>query len=139
MLLPDQIVTYWDLFKEQIERNPPPISDHGPYDINNILLSVLAGGMQAWILNEKDGESVGFVLTTILRDASGVSTLLIYNALILGPAKQSLWLNALETLVKYGKARGCSKISSFIANQKLIALFKEHGVSTEFVYINQSI
>ena len=139
MLLPEQTTQYWGIFKRQIEDSPPPIADYGPYNINNILTSIMMGGMQLWVLKDTTDELVGFVLTTILRDVSGVSTLLIYNAAILGAARQNLWLEGLETLIKFGRNRGCAKIASFVCNEKLISLAKDKGLDSQFVFINYNI
>lgn len=138
MLLPEQVSEYWGFLKGGIDDDPPPIADNNYFNINNILSALLAGSMQGWFVQE-EGENVGFILTTILYDISGVNTLLIYSASIHSVSKKDSWLDAFDTLIKFGRHKGCTKIGAFIANEKLIKLAADSGYDTGFRFVNYDI
>lgn len=140
-LLPDQVANYWTAFVDNIGDNMPPHADYGPYDMNNVLESIMMGGMQLWLIVEKEDQTkpLGFVLTTILRDVSGVSTLLVYSCVFFTKIRGSIIREGLKTLIKYGKGRGCSKIASFISNDKMLDACKSYGIDTRFVFVNYNI
>lgn len=138
-LLPNQISDYWDLMKGDIASNPPPQADYGPYDSNRILYALMVGMMQCWLVNDKEQKTKGFVLTTVLSDVSGVRTLLIYNAIVLENASTSLWSEGWDTLVTFARTRGCSKIGSFIQNEKIIAMLEKQDFETRFVFVHKNI
>lgn len=138
-LLPSQISDYWPLMKKDIEDSLPPIADYGPYDLNNILYKMMAGFIIVWLVVDKEQKTKGFVTTTILSDASGVRTLLIYNAIAIENAPLSIWKEGYETLRKYANSKGCSKIGAFIQNEKILQLLGEFDVDTRFVFAHKNI
>jgi hypothetical protein len=138
-LLPSQISEYWPLMKGDINDSMPPIADWGPYDSNNILYALSAGLMQCWLVNDKEQKTKGFVTTAILRDISGVSTLLIYNAIVLENTSISDWSSGYDTLVKFASSKGCSKIGGFVQNEKILALLQDHDFETRFIFAHRNI
>lgn len=133
-LLPNQISDYWPLMRDHINDSLPPTGDYGPYDMNNILFALLSGGMQLWAVTDKDAHMKGFVVTTVYQDVSGVRTLMIYNAVALEKGPLSDWTCGIETLKKFGRSRGCSKLGAFVANPKILEAIKEYDAELRFVF-----
>lgn len=129
-LLQTQVAEHWSLFRDHINDSLPPIADYGPLDMNNILHRLMLGGAVLWQVVNEEREMVGFIVTTILRDMSGVSTLLIYSSVILMNSPVKYWTECAETLRIYAKDKGCSKIVAFTSNEKLLTLLKEEGAET---------
>lgn len=138
-LLPDQISDFWPLLKGHIEDSLPPTGDWGPYDLNNILYHALAGYAQIWLYNNKEGVNQGFIVTTIMSDISGVRILLIYNIVVIDKSAKVDWMQELETLKKFAHSKGCSKIGSYVMNQKILNIVKEHEVETRFVFAHMNV
>jgi hypothetical protein len=49
------------------------------------------------------------------------------------------WIKEFETLKVFARASGCSKISAFIVNEKILALLKDSEVDTRFVYAHVNV
>ena len=138
-LLPDQISDFWPLLKVHIEDSLPPTGDWGQYDLNNILYNALAGYAQIWLYNSKEGVNQGFIVTTIMNDISGVRTLLIYCIVVIDKTAKVNWMQELETLKKFAHSKGCSKLGSYVMNQKILDIVKEHEVETRFTFAHMNI
>ena len=141
-LLPEQVSNYWPLFKGHIEDTVPPTADYGTYDTNNILYSLMFdyNHTKLWLCNDdKDRHNIGFVITTIMRDISGVNILLIYNMVVIDKEAKVNWLMELETLKKHAWGLGCSKIGAYVMNSKILDIVKEYEVETRFVFANLNI
>ena len=138
-LLPSQVSDYWPLMKKDIEDSLPPIADWGPYDLNSILYSMMIGMMQVWLVNDKEQHTKGFVTTVILRDVSGVNTLLIYNVIAIENAPMSIWSDGYGTLRAYALSKGCSKIGAFVQNEKILKLLGEQDFETRFIFAHKNL
>ena len=133
-LLPEQISNMWPLLKGHIEDSLPPTADYGQYDTNNILYSLLTGNAQLWLFQNDKLESQGFVVTTIMSDISGVKTLLIYNMIVIDKEAKVDWLKEFATLRLFANSKGCSKLGSYIRNQKMLDVVKDYEVDTRYVF-----
>ena len=138
-LLPNQVSDHWELLKKDIENSLPPIADYGPYDLNALLYSCMVGAMQVWLVQDKEQKNKGFVTTSILRDVSGVSTLIIYNAIMVENTPVSDWASGYDTLVTFARSKGCAKIGAFVMNEKILAILKDHDFETRFVFAHKNI
>jgi hypothetical protein len=138
-LVPSQVSEYWSLMKKDIEDSLPPIADWGPYDLNNVLYALSVGLMQCWLVNDEEQKTKGFVTTAILRDLSGVSTLIVYNVIVLENTPISNWSSGYDTLTKFAHSKGCSKIGAFIQNEKILALLKDQDFETRFTFAHKNI
>ncbi len=138
-LIPSQISNYWPLLKGHIEDSLPPTGDYGDYDINSILYHALAGLAQVWIYHNENQESQGFLITHISTDISGVKTVVIYCAIIIDKTAKVDWEAEFNTLKIFANSRGCSKMASYVSNEKAINALKEYDVETRFVYANINI
>jgi hypothetical protein len=138
-LLPNQVSEYWPLFKGHIEDSMPPTGDWIPYDMNLVLFHLIAGDANLWILKDKEHNVDGLVLTTIYNDISGVRTLMLNNVVVVNKKAKVNWQIEFDTLKKYAYSKGCTKIGSFIMNQKLLDILKEHDVETRFTFAHINI
>lgn len=132
-ILPTQVSDFWDLIKGNLYL--PPQADYGPYDINRVFAGLQAGVVQGWlVVGEEDRRQKGLILTTILNDISGVSSLLIYSVSMFENGPQSDWASGVETLKAFARGNGCAKLCTFVMNDKVIELLKKHDVETRFVF-----
>lgn len=138
-MLPEQVSDMWPLLKGHIEDSLPPTADWGQYDINNILFNILTGYAQIWLFKDSEQRNQGFVTTTILKDISGVNTLIIYNCIIIDKDMKVDWMKELKTLKDYAHSRGCSKIGSYVINPKILDIIKDYEVETRFVFAHMNI
>jgi hypothetical protein len=138
-LLPSQASDYWIILRDHINDSLPPIADWGPYDMNQILYSLMIGNMQCWLDMNKEQILNGFVITTIMSDISGVRTLLLYNVVVLNKDAKTDFNSCYETLRLFALSKGCSKIGAFVMNEKVLALLQEHDVETRFVFAHKNL
>jgi hypothetical protein len=137
-LLPEQISEFWPLLKGHIDDTLPPTGDYGSYDVNKILYNLLFGYAQLWLYNEGEVNK-GFIVTTIYDDISGVRSLIIYSMVVIDKTAKVDWQGEFETLRKYANSRGCSKVCSFVRNDKIVKALKEYGIDTQFTFIYTNI
>lgn len=141
-LMVEQIGNFWPLLKGHIEDSVPPTADYGTYDSNNILYHLLfdINTTKLWLCNDdKDQHNIGFLITTIMHDISGVNILIIYNMVVIDKEAEINWLKELDTLKKYAWSKGCAKIGAYVMNQKLLDVLKDNNVETRFVFANLNI
>jgi hypothetical protein len=135
LMLPSQTIDFWPMLEGHIERSLPPTASTPGADVNQVLYSMMVGKVRCWLLNNDKQETKGFILTTIFRDIIGVDTLLIYMAVMFDATYKLDFQGEFDTLKKYAASQGCSRISSFIANSKLIDALKAQGMNTSFTYV----
>lgn len=137
-LLPTQVPDFWEVIRPDLEENMPPISDYGPYDMNNILYGLMTGMMVCWIYTDREQRMQGFLITTVLKDLSGVKSLLLYSIVLY--TKESVdWRHEFETIKKHARSMGCAKIAAFILNKEVLKVLEENNVETRFVFANVNI
>jgi hypothetical protein len=84
---------------------------------NNILESLLAGGMDCWMAYsiENGKNKISLIATTTVSEdlCSRTRSLLVYTVYGVSPATGKDWQEGFDALAKYGKSRGCSRIIAY--------------------------
>mgnify|MGYP000856885733 CR=1 FL=1 len=138
-ILPVQTSDYWDLIKGDIAASMPPIADWGPYDPNQVLYALMVGAMHLWVFTDKEQTPKGFITTSILKDVSGVGTLMIYNVIVVKNDAKGDWEADYKTLKDFALSRGCAKIGAFVANRKILDLLEAQDFDTRFVFVHKNL
>lgn len=134
-LTPEQIASNWDFLRQCIVTNMPMQRDHREQD-NNILLALLGGVMQCWVdvkQSSREGkpktEINVVVITQVLEDdISQVSSLLIYSLVGMNSLFDfSTWKKGILTLVKFAKAKGCSRLLAYTGNEGILTFLGRLG------------
>jgi hypothetical protein len=129
-LMPEQVNDHWDLLKLAVERSLPPIAILRDHSMNRVLESILSGAMICWLVIQ-DNEIEGFILTTTTVDyCTGTKSLLIY--LVFGEAGRNIWEDAYDTLIKHAKSNGCSFITAYTVQEKVVDICKSFGFETQY-------
>lgn len=139
-LLPDQISTFWDVIKFAIEESLPPTVGEHPDKMNRILSACMGGSIDVWASYER-GEEVnrfeGILLTKILfDDSSGTYNLLIYCMYGYNDVSRDSWLNGFNAILKYAKAKRCSRIVGYTEIPHVVALAKSLGGDTRYTFVS---
>ena len=134
LVLPDQVMSFWNSFEGHIEQSLPPIASVEGVDANQILYSLMIGSMQCWLYSDFEQSTKGFILTTTFRDVTDIGTLLLYEVVIFDKEVQVEWKVELETMKKFALARDCRRIAAFIANKKVLSVLESWGVNTSFTF-----
>jgi hypothetical protein len=138
-ILPAQTSEYWDLIKGDIASSMPPIADWGPYDPTQVLYALMVGSMHLWIFTDKEQNPKGFITTSIIKDVSGVGTLMLYNVIIVNSDAKGDWEADYKTLKDFALSRGCAKIGAFVANRKILDLLEAQDFDTRFVFVHKNL
>ncbi len=142
-LLPDQISRLWDIIKYAVEQSLPPIVNEHPDKMNRILASALNGTITVWASynkSENENNFEGIVLTRFLYDdASGSKSLLIYCLYGYNSVDESSWIHGLQTIAKYAKAKGCSRIVAYTQEPYIVKVVDYLGGSADYTFISFNI
>jgi len=139
-LEPDQIAEYWDMLKVAIlGALPPTVSNNGDL-ANNILENMLAGGLDCWVVyNDRSGiKKISLIATTTISDdlCSRTRNLLVYTVFGVTPATGKEWQEGFETLAKYGRSKGCSKIIAYTDVESIKKIARILGGDTRYTFIS---
>lgn len=139
-LLPEQAAKYWDDIKVAVEESLPPVVGMQPDRLSNILRSILIGELTVWISVEKRSSGnviTGIILTSFTFDKnSGTKALLVYSVYGYSEATKESWESGFETLVKFGKSKGCHRMLGYTDVPSLIALSKRYGAETRYTLVS---
>jgi GH15 family glucan-1,4-alpha-glucosidase len=138
LLLRTQVSDYWPMMEPHILQSLPP-TVHS-VDSAHMLASLMIGMAQVWLFtNKKQDSHLGFVITTNVLDLSETRTMLVYNAILLDKTAKIVWEEEWNTLRRYAKETGCTKIAAYVANSKIIKVLNERGADTKFTYVNMDL
>jgi hypothetical protein len=126
------------MLRDHVNDSLPPTADWGDYDMNFILSSLMIGNAQCW-LEQDEKDLNGFIITTIIRDISGVATLLLYNVVALNTAAKVDYKACFDTLKTFAISKGCSKIAAYVMNEKILAMMKAQDIETRFVFAHVNL
>lgn len=140
-LLTDQIPEFWPDIKESIQAAVPPLLHDSPEKLNNILMSMLIGKMQVWVVaDQKDQGTIvqGVIVTTVMEEScSGTKLLLFYSGYSLGEASQELWADGMKVFNDFAKAQGCEKLGLYTQLDYMKKLMASFGASEDtFMFWN---
>ena len=140
MLTSDQVSTYWEQIEYAASRSLPPIVTEDPSKMQEILASLLRGRMQCWVSYE-NGESGAvidtIVLTTPMEDfCSGDKNLLIYSIYGYRPQSVDGWIQGLDGIRAWAKARGYKKLVGYTNSSMVIDRVIELGGTAEYTFIS---
>ncbi|MCK5603339.1 hypothetical protein KAR91_15755 [Candidatus Pacearchaeota archaeon] len=116
-LLPEQVPGFWFDIKESIQAAVPSLLHDSPEKMNNILMSILIGRMQVWVVvdQQESGTIVqGIIITTVMtEECSGTRILLFYSGYSIGEASIELWKEGMQIFNGYAKSKGCEKLGLY--------------------------
>lgn len=132
-ILPDQIASNWDVIGYSVQQSLPSQVEDVEGILSNVLMALLSGNMDCWVISSKDNKIEGIATTQILWDeASRVKTLLVYSVYSYGNISEQNWNKCLGTIREFAKNRGCHKISAFSGNERLVNLMTKLGADKQF-------
>ncbi len=141
-LMPEQVVRYWDFFKEGFEKSLPPIAGESPDRMNNILESLLVGGMTMWISfrKETEVEATGFLVTQMVVDQpSKTKSCLLYAMYSPDGFTFEEWKEGFEGIIKYAKARDCNRLTAFSKHEAVLKRALDFGGDISYRFISIDI
>lgn len=131
-VLPEQVSREWDVIWPGIQASLP--YDIPPAGQTKALESFMSGAMQCWFLvKEKDVCALG--VTTIFIDPCGRRSLFIYTLLGYKPLQAEDWGDALTSLKKWAKSKGCVEILTHtpMNNSPALRLVQSMGGDTSTI------
>lgn len=141
-LTPEQIANYWNVVKYAIEQSLPPIVGDHPDKLNRILAAALSNKVDVWAsyVRKETTTFEGIVLTKLLYDdASDTSNLLIYCIYGYEEISKSSWPEAIKSLIKYAKSKGCSFITAYSDVPVVITNAKRMGADTRYTFLSFNV
>lgn len=133
----EQVSSSWPLIKTAVEEAHPPTVRPSDIFFVNVLNSLLAGRMEAWVAFEKipDTKISGVCITSVEEQKiDGTKTLLVFCVYLFRSFSLEAWKACVEHLSKYAKAKGCVSLSFYTANPQISEIAKETGFLTEYTY-----
>lgn len=134
-LLPKDVSAYWDFLQEGIRKSLPPIVTEQPETMNNILGSLMSGGLTCFVY--QDGEDIpGFVITQVLEDELlQQRNLLIFALYVHDRVSKDVWFDSLDYLKHYIKGINCSAIIGYSTQSGVVSIAKKLGADCSNTFI----
>ena len=105
----------------------------------NLLRGIISNVMQCWLC-ARDEVGVGMALTNVTIDPfSQTRDLMVYAVVTNGNTVSNDWDDSLDTLMAFAKNKGCSRITAFSNNRKLISLLNKFNADTETRFISWEV
>jgi len=134
-LLPEQIPGFWPDIKESIQAAAPPIFHETPEKMNNILMSMLIGKMQVWVLANQEEEATivkSVIVTSIVSDScSNTRMFLFYSGYSANPVSQKLWAESIDEFRKIAKGLDCDLMGFYSELPYMTEQARKTGASIE--------
>ena len=134
-LLPEQVPGFWSDIKASIRAAVPPLLHDNPEKINNILMSILAGRMQVWVIADQQEEGTivqGIIVTTIMTEyCSGTRLLLFYSGYSIGEASPELWQEGMRVFNDFAKVNKCEKLGLYTQLPHMRKVLKGLGAAED--------
>lgn len=134
-LSPEQISNYWRLIEIAIKVSVIPTVGIDQDKVDRIRDSLFEGKAVCWA--EGDEKSPRTIVVTSIKEdpLSGTRNMLIYCAHGFRKADSVEYMEMVRVLGLYAKARGCSHVISYVANDKILRLMKKYGASAEYTLV----
>jgi hypothetical protein len=119
----------WPVIKFAVEQSLPPVVGESPDKINRILSSMLCGELEVWAAYDQESKKFEAVLVTKLSEdrPSNTKSILLYCLYGYSFIGEERWKEGYETISKYAKSQGCSRISAYTNVSRLIEIAKAVG------------
>lgn len=136
-LEPNQVTVYWEEIKSGIIASLPPTGLPSNEGMAIILNRILKGDVQVWVVADDRSEAVrAAAVTTILEDgATETRNLLIYSLYGYSLVPQELWVEGLEGLKKFAKAKGCYKIVAYTKVPRVVEIARSLGALADTIFL----
>lgn len=135
---PDRLVEHWPFIKLAIASSGPPSVALSEATMLRLLMQMLAGGMQVWVANrvkEFPSKAIALLTTSIMTDALvGTKNLLMFSFYGWEDISDKEYLMGFATLKRFALAEGCTSISFYSNNDRLLSIAAKVGFLTDFRY-----
>lgn len=138
-LTAEQISKYWEPFRETLIHTAVPVAGIGPDRLNKALAAALSGDLQCWAgLEDKKFKSC--VITQISEEsATGLRSLVIYAMADFEPVQLKTIAEGFTTLEKFAKGAGCAQVVAYIADESVVKLAAQLGMSRRFFFCAKEV
>ena len=138
-MLPGQISSQWEILWPAIEASAPPTAGIGYKEMNNILETLLAGEMQAWVSRENN-DIVALITTALVVDVgTRIRNLLIYSIYGYKPLTDIFAKDSITTLRKFAAKCGCRRIVAYTDIERVAKIFESVGGKVDSVFLSMPL
>ena len=126
-LLPSDIKKHWKTLSNALVSMQPAMSIGGKNYVNSILVSLLSGRAQVWVLLE--GTDINaFAITYIYVDfLSGAKHLVIYLIYAFNKLGWKIFREGEEVYINFAKKNNCSHIILYVGDEKYKKMAERFG------------
>lgn len=136
----DSMFRVWQDIRPRILEAYPPFAKPSEASLTSILRSIISENMDCWIILNKDKKVIGLLTTTIQEDmCSGTKSLLIYTLQSDGGLTKDIWFDGLETIKKFARSKGCTKITGYTNVESIREMFRRLGGQAEMTYLELEV
>lgn len=130
-LEPSQVSRYWDDIKAALLYSVPPLVNADEEGLNNILTSLLARRMDAWVLCEEGENGCNVFALAVTQEMMDPGTLernlLIYSLCGYKFVPEKLWQDGFATLRRFARSVGLKRIVAYTKVPRIIEIAKGLG------------
>ena len=136
LMSPSFVSQHWDNIYKMFE---PALFKPSETVKTNLLRGIISGITQCWIFT-RDEVGIGMVLTNMTKDPySQTRDLLVYAVVSNGESIHDDWEKGLDTLMQFARNKGCSRITAFTNNKKLIGLLQHFNADTDMRFLSWEV
>lgn len=135
LLLPDQVMHYWNLIKDGLVQTLPPYVTNSPHKIEEMMMGFILGKAQCWVYVSEGPKVKVIMVTRNIHDDFTDSDILEITSLVSeDKVTGEEWIDGFETLRKYAKGRKCDKIVFYTDNELILKITKKLGFNPTYIY-----
>lgn len=129
-----------DLIRYTVVRTAPPYMARVPESTRNLLLQLIAGAGQAWVLYTEGADKQKLVylimITSVQKDRlSGSKYLHIYSMFAFRKLSDAMWAQVRASIVQYARGVGCTVVTALTSNEAAISrALKLGGTQMSFLF-----
>lgn len=134
-----KVADLWQAIRGTVFKKMPPVASVGVLSKVAMLRALIAGDIRFWLASE-DRDIVGYIMTTVTKDVCTFNrNLLVYSF------DFNRYLTAEEVkyighiMLDYAKVQGCTSISTFTDNEKIIEHVKKFKSASITQYIRLEV
>ena len=139
-LLPEQVARYWEeVFKGPIQSTLPPIAGESEDKMNNVLESILAGGLVVWLSYTKTDmiKVSGFIVTQLVADdPSKTLAILIYSIYSPNGFSEREWVEGFRAFGDYAHSMQCNRIVGYSNVEAVLKRVEQFGGDTSYRFLS---
>jgi len=141
ILAPGDYRKMWNVIRYGLLQSVPPTAGGGLDSLRKVLVQLLTGKAQVWLLYKKKAERMQLMLLTYQDQdpLTGAKFLIIYAVYGYSAVTNEEWFAVSDRLERFAKQEKCGRIIAFTAAKRITELAKSTGFADQYHLIAKEL